>query len=133
VVIDRLLKLESDAAHVTACVSEAAAFMARQKTDSAQAVLSAVKIWLALLPDDARLELRAARPGAEDPGLRLGVRVCLPVSRAERPRPVDSPASVRGSPVEALSGLGVNPCSPPRQTLPAGLLWRYPHGYPCRR
>jgi hypothetical protein len=86
VVIDRLIKLESDAAHlhVLACVAEAAAFMARQRADVAQSVLSAVKIWIALLPDDAKLELRAPRPGADDPALRLGVKVCLPIPKPDR-------------------------------------------------
>jgi hypothetical protein len=98
-VIDRLVVLESAAAHLTALAAVAAgcaqvareqADVARQQADSAQATLSAVKVFLALLPDDCRLDLIAPRPDAADPALRLGVRVRQPAPpAAARPsRPV---------------------------------------------
>jgi len=67
--IDRLLVLEQRAAHLhaLACVAEATAWMARQRADSAHATLSACKVFLALLPDDARLELRAPKPASASP------------------------------------------------------------------
>jgi hypothetical protein len=69
VLIDRLVALEADAAHLTAlaAVADAYAHVAREKADTAQRTLSEVKVWLALLPDDARLELRAPKPASASP------------------------------------------------------------------
>jgi hypothetical protein len=57
---------------------------ARQEADSAQRLLSAVKVWLALLPDDAKLELRAPKSTAGAPVKLLGVRRHLPPRRPAR-------------------------------------------------
>ena len=44
-----------------------------------------LKIFIALLSDDARLELRAPNPDADDPTTRLGVRLKpRPVPRSDR-------------------------------------------------
>jgi hypothetical protein len=51
------------------------------EADAAQRLLSEVKVWLALLPDDASLELRAPKSDATDPAMRLGVRPRLPVPK----------------------------------------------------
>lgn len=77
--VDRLLVLEKNAAHLTVMADVAAAYahVAREKADAAQAVLSQCKVFLALLPDGAKLELRAPLPDADNPAKRLGVR--LPV------------------------------------------------------
>jgi hypothetical protein len=85
-IIDRLLVLETAAAHAhaVAAVAEHLAWRERQEADRLQAVLSEVKVFLALLPDDCRLELKAPRPSAEAPADRLGVRLRLPVSRPDR-------------------------------------------------
>jgi hypothetical protein len=68
----------------------------RQEADRLQAVLSSVKIFLALLPDDTRLELRAPKPNTEAPADRLGVR------RASRPE--RCAASVGGARCQAFRG-----------------------------
>ncbi len=83
VLIERLVEQENAAAHlhVLACVAEATAYLARQEADAAQRVLSEVKVWLALLPDDTALELRAPKRDA-DPAKRLGVRP-RPVPRSD--------------------------------------------------
>jgi hypothetical protein len=74
--IDRLLVLEQRAAHAhaVAAVAEHLAWRERQEADAAQRLLSEVKIFLALLPDDAKLELRAPKPAAASPPEVLGVR-----------------------------------------------------------
>jgi hypothetical protein len=85
VLIDGLLVLENAAAHATAmaAVADAYAHVAREKADAAQRSLSEVKVWLALLPDHTKLELRAPMPDAADPAKRLGVRLpSVPVSRS---------------------------------------------------
>jgi hypothetical protein len=85
--VDRLLKLETEAQHLTAlaAVADACAYVAREKADATQATLSAVKIWLALLPDDCRFELKAPKPASASPPELLGVRPHLPVPKPERP------------------------------------------------
>ena len=85
VLIERLLVLESDAAHLTAlaAVADACAHVAREKADAAQHTLSEVKIFLALLPAGTELELRAAKPASALPAERLGVRPRLPLQREE--------------------------------------------------
>jgi hypothetical protein len=87
--VDRLLVLENNAAHATvmADIAANAAWRARQEADAAQAVLSQCKVWLALLPDEAMLELRAPMADADDPAMRLGVRPRLPVPRPDREEP----------------------------------------------
>jgi hypothetical protein len=67
VLIDRLLELETDAAHLTAlaAVADAYAYVAREKADQAQRALSEIKVFLALLPADTAFELKAPRPGAD--------------------------------------------------------------------
>jgi hypothetical protein len=86
VIIDRLVALEDAAAHaaVLAAVADNAAWRARQEADAAQATLSAVKIFLALLPENCRLELRAPKLNAEAPADRLGVRLRLPAPPPDR-------------------------------------------------
>jgi hypothetical protein len=81
-----LLVLENNGAHATvmADIAANAAWRARQEADAAQAVLSQCKVWLALLPDAAKLELRAPKPDASAPPERLGVRLRLPVLRPDR-------------------------------------------------
>src|SRR5262249_59831787 len=75
--LDGLLVLEQQAAHLTAlaAVADACAHVAREKADAAQRALSEVKIRLSLLPDDTRLELRTPKSGSEDAAARLGVRL----------------------------------------------------------
>ena len=87
---ERLIKLETDAAHAhaMAAVAEHLAWRARQEADRKQAVLSEVKVFIALLPDDIRLELLAPMPDAGDPARRLGVR--LPAA-APRPGQIRAP------------------------------------------
>jgi hypothetical protein len=87
--IDRLLVLETDAAHLTvlAAVADACAYVARGKADAAQRSLSELKVFLTLLPEGAKLELKAPRPGAAEPAQRLGVRL-RPVSRSDREPPL---------------------------------------------
>ena len=92
--IDRLLVLETNAAHLTAmaAVADACAHVAREQADAAQRTLSEVKVWLALLPDGAKLELIAPKLNADAPADVLGVRPRLP-SRAPIARnPHASPA-----------------------------------------
>ena len=86
VLLDRVVDMEAAAQHrhALACVAEATACLARRDADVAQHVLSEIKVWLALLPDGAKLELRAAKPDAVDPAARLGVRARLPVPRLAR-------------------------------------------------
>ena len=86
VVIDRLLVLEGEAQHLAAlaAVADACAHVARERADAAQRTLSEVKVFIALLPDDAALELRAPRPDAADPAARLGVRAILPAPKSNR-------------------------------------------------
>ena len=57
VLIDRLLDLEERAAHlsVMADIAANAAWRARQEADQAQRLLSEVKVFIALLPDDSTL------------------------------------------------------------------------------
>ena len=66
--IDRLLVLETNAAHLTAmaAVADACAHVAREQADAAQRTLSEV-IWLAMLPDAAKLELIAPKLNADAP------------------------------------------------------------------
>jgi hypothetical protein len=87
--VERLLALEQNAAHLSIMADVAAAYahVARGKADAAQATLSACKVFIALLPDDCRLELRAPKPDAADPAVRLGVRAHLPSSRSQREHP----------------------------------------------
>ena len=87
-IIDRLLVLETKAAHlsVMADIANNAAWRARQEANRLQAMLSEVKVFLALLPEGSAFELKAPRPGADDPARRLGVRVRLPVSVERLPR-----------------------------------------------
>jgi hypothetical protein len=86
VLVDRLVVLENAAAHATAmaAVADAYAYRAREQADAAQRLLSEVKVWLALLPDDCRLELRAPKPASASPAELLGVRPHLPVPRPDR-------------------------------------------------
>jgi hypothetical protein len=88
VVVDRLLVLENAAAHAhaVAAVAEHLAWRARQEADSAQALLSSAKIFLALLPAGTSLELRAPKPASPSPAELLGVRPHLP--RPEMPSPL---------------------------------------------
>jgi hypothetical protein len=74
--VARLLGFEENAAHLSVLADVAAAYahVAREKADAAQAGLSAIKVWLALLPDDVGLELRAPKPASASPPERLGVR-----------------------------------------------------------
>ena len=87
--IDRLLVLETNAAHLTAmaAVADACAHVAREQADAAQRTLSEVKVWLALLPDGAKLELIAPKLNADAPADVLGVRPRLPVPRPDREEP----------------------------------------------
>jgi hypothetical protein len=63
--------------------------------NSAQATLSACKIFLALLPDDAKLELKAPMLGSDDPARQLGVRMCpVPSSRLQRETPCPARTSL---------------------------------------
>jgi hypothetical protein len=89
VVIGRLVALEADAAHFTAlaAVADAYAHVAREKADAAQRTLSEVKVWLALLPDDARLELCAPKPASASPPELLGVRPRLSAAAPPKPSP----------------------------------------------
>jgi hypothetical protein len=84
--IDRLLALETNAAHLTAmaAVADAYAYCAREKADAAQRRLSEVKILLALLPDGIAFELKAPKLGVADPARRLGVRLRLPDPKSNR-------------------------------------------------
>ena len=87
--IDRLLVLETNAAHLTAmaAVADACAHVAREQADAAPRTLSEVKVWLALLPDGAKLELIAPKLNADAPADVLGVRPRLPVPRPDREEP----------------------------------------------
>jgi hypothetical protein len=49
-----------------------AAWRARQEADAAHRSLSELKVFIVLLPDDYRLELRAPMPDAADSAKRLG-------------------------------------------------------------
>jgi hypothetical protein len=96
VLIDRLLDLEERAAHlsVMADIAANAAWRARQEADQAQRLLSEVKVFIALLPDDSTLELLAPRD-ADDPAKRLGVRVRHRTARRKErsaPQSKDQPA-----------------------------------------
>jgi hypothetical protein len=98
--VDRLLVLETKAAHLSVMADIAAAYahVAREKADTAQRRLSEVKIFLALLPDDTALELRAPMPADADPAKRLGVRLRLPAPRPDRGvAPCPNPPSPRPS------------------------------------
>jgi hypothetical protein len=72
--VERLLVLEERAAHAhaVAAVAEHLAWRERQEADRLQAVLSEVKVWIALLPDDTKLELRAPKPASASPAELLG-------------------------------------------------------------
>jgi hypothetical protein len=98
VLIDRLLKLETDAAHLTAlaAVADAYAYVAREKADQAQRALSEIKVFLALLPADTAFELKAPRPGADDLAKRFGVRL-RPVPFRSRASSMPRPAFSRPS------------------------------------
>jgi hypothetical protein len=102
VLVDRLLVFEQQAAHLTA-VADASAHVARERADAAQRALSEVKVFVALLGDDTKLELKAPKPGVADPAARLGVRVRLPVRppqpKRERQAPIEGPAPPQGSPL----------------------------------
>jgi hypothetical protein len=65
----RLLKLGDAASHasVLAAVADNAAWLAHQRADAAQAVLSAVKIFVALLPDHTTRELWPSGLSVERP------------------------------------------------------------------
>jgi hypothetical protein len=97
VIIDRLIVLENAAAHATvlAAVADNAAWRARQEADSAQATLSACKIFLALLPDGTKLELRAPKPASASPPELLGVRPHLPAPSAPPKIPLGVPQRPR--------------------------------------
>jgi hypothetical protein len=91
---DRLLKLENEAQHLAVLADLAAAYahVAREKADTAQCSLSELKVFIALLPDHAALELRAPLPDAADPARRLGVRLPKSVPSGDRfPAPVPRP------------------------------------------
>ena len=114
--IDRLLVLETNAAHLTAmaAVADACAHVAREQADAAQRTLSEVKVWLALLPDGAKLELIAPKLNADAPADVLGVRPRLPVPRPDREEPrcphdlrpskLRNAASRPGDDADAVSG-----------------------------
>jgi hypothetical protein len=74
--VDRLLRLETEAHHLTglAAVADAYAYVAREKADAAQRALSEVKVFLALLPDGAALHLLAPVPDAADLIGRFGLQ-----------------------------------------------------------
>ena len=67
-------------------VAEHLAWREQKEADRLQAVLSSVKIFLALLPEGSKFELKAPKLNAEAPADRLGVRVRLPAAAA-----LDSP------------------------------------------
>ena len=97
--IDRLLALETNAAHLTAmaAVADACAHVAREQADAAQRTLSEVKVWLALLPDGAKLELIAPKLNADAPADVLGVRPRLPVPRPDREEPARTASAPESS------------------------------------
>jgi hypothetical protein len=74
-----------------------AAWRARQEADAAQRVLSEVKVFLALLPDGTRLELRAPKPASALPAELLGVRPHLPASSAPPRIPLGAAAAAPGN------------------------------------
>jgi hypothetical protein len=53
--------------HAVAAVAEHLAWRERTQADEAQRVLRQCKVFLALLPDEAALELIAPKPDADDP------------------------------------------------------------------
>jgi len=53
--------------HAVAAVAEYLAWRERTQADEAQRVLRQCKVFLALLPDEAALELIAPKPDADDP------------------------------------------------------------------
>ena len=61
--------MEQPAAHAyaVAAVAEHLAWRERTQADEAQRVLRQCKVFLALLPDEAALELIAPKPDADDP------------------------------------------------------------------
>jgi hypothetical protein len=111
-VIDRLLRLETEAHHLTAmaAVADACAYVAREKADTAQRSLSEIKVFIALLDDGATFDLRAPMPDADDPAQRLGVRL-RPV-----PRPDREPTSCPAPPSPAPPSSATRPAS--RETMP---------------
>jgi hypothetical protein len=66
--------MEQPAAHAyaVAAVAEHLAWRERTQADEAQRVLSQCKVFLALLPDEAALQLIAPKLDADDPAARLG-------------------------------------------------------------
>ena len=87
--------LETNAAHLTAmvAVADACAYVAREQADAAQRTLSEVKVWLAMLPDGAKLELIAPKLNAErQPTCSVCARAFpfrAPIERNPHARPHD--------------------------------------------
>jgi len=98
--IDRLVVLESEAQHLTAlaAVADAYAHVAREQADVAQGALSEIKVWIALVPAEATLELIAPKPESALPPERLGVR--LLVSRSDDVRESVHDATARAALLE---------------------------------
>jgi hypothetical protein len=116
--VDRLLVLEKNAVHLSVLADVAAAYahVAREKADAAQRTLSEVKVWLALLPDGAKLELIAPKLNA--PADVLGVRPRLPVRRPDREEPA-CPARTTSAPASSATP-PADPATMPRPIAAAG-------------
>ena len=110
-----------------AAVADACAHVAREQADAAQCTLSEVKVWLALLPDGAKLELIAPKVNADAPADVLGVRPRLPVPRPDREEPAclarttSAPAS-SATPVAMARAAAGSPAGGP-----SGLEGHHPH------
>jgi hypothetical protein len=105
--IERLLALETNAAHLSVLADVAAAYahVAREKADAAQRTLSEVKVFIALLPEGTVLEPRAPMPDADDPAERLGVR--LKGAKVPNSAPAPRPNRRQKPPRHPLARLGM--------------------------
>ena len=131
-----LIELETDAAyaHAMAAVAEHLAWRARLEADRKQAMLSEVEVFLALLPDDAALELLAIEPDAADPAQNHGACTSPWMPRAGdhhgglpggRPRSEGHGGARQGTyqPRRCVVSAGGGPLEPPRrQNAPASFL-----------
>ena len=132
--IDRLLQMEQRAAHAhaVAAVAEHLAWRERTQADEAQRMLRQCKVLLALLPDEAALQLIAPKLDADDPAARLGAaavystaaqacarfaRCCASRSRGHIPMP--RPHDLRSSKLRDRSADGDTDIKPRSPSLAA--------------
>ena len=121
-----------------AAVADACAHIAREQADAAQRTLSEVKVWLALLPDGAKLELIAPKLNADAPADVLGVRPRPPVPRPDREEPAclarttSAPASSATASIPCDYSYSFTSFSPPyRHVSPSVAMARAAAGSPA--